>query len=151
MKLASFLAHLPMYFGPGLCQGHGQCGNGHGPRARGVYRLVSGLGAYMAYVGGRFLSSYLAIKLRAALGYGGYPPTSSAGHVCWGLGAIKWLCRNVCPRIMTEISPNRKPSWGNSELEAKLFLGPEGCHLSWNPVLRLSNSPWRAVKARCNF
>lgn len=43
MQLASFLAHLSLHFWAGLCQDHGQCGNGHGLRAKGVNRLVLGI------------------------------------------------------------------------------------------------------------
>lgn len=38
-----------------------------------------------------------------------------------GIGTIKWLCRNVCYRIMAENSPIIKPSWGNSGLKAHFF------------------------------
>ena len=35
VKLASFLAHLSLHFRAGLCQDHGQRGNGHGLKSKG--------------------------------------------------------------------------------------------------------------------
>lgn len=84
--------------------------------------VQAGLGAQgLCGMRGGVVSSSVGIKLMAALGYGGYPATSSAGCVCWGLGTIKWLGRDVCGRIMAKNSPAIKLSWGNSGLEVKIF------------------------------
>lgn len=120
-KLASFLAHLSLHFQAGLCQGHGQCRSGYGLRAKGVNRLILGL---LWHEGGGVLSSSFGMKLRAALGYGGCPASSSAGCVCQGLEPLNgWV--GLCLRIIPPSSlpgeiPGLKPT----------FLGAKGCHLS---------------------
>lgn len=119
LKFARFLAHLSLHFGAGLCQGHGQCRNGHRLIAKRVNRLV--LGLLWREVGGA--SELFSCQVESFPGLW-WLSTYMFCRVCLlGIGTIKWLGRNVCYRIMAENSPIKKPSWGNSGLKAHFFRG----------------------------